>query len=202
MPAWRVTYLEYSYKGQRRVSVTIHDPEGPSLDRFVARLSSGALGPEWTRGRIVQSVRAVQPFRQRHPGLFESMVVAAVVSVAILLVGFVIPFPHDWSYTIYATQAGCSFCQDPGVSESFPRGSLVSGGWSASSPIAMTIVDSQGDLICPVGSSQNGSGSCSQTWARDGSFEFTAVGGNVSFIPLSDGPVNYTVSGSWSGVLL
>jgi len=84
MSAWRVTYLPESTTDARPVvTVTVEDAESPSLEAFVSRLSGGALGLEWTNGRVICSVEAFG----RHDGWHRRyFVTALIVGVVVGLV--------------------------------------------------------------------------------------------------------------------
>jgi len=201
MPAWRVTYRQDSANATSRWStVTVDDPESQSLDSFVKRLSDGTLGPEWTQGRVIQSVESLATIRRAHRTVALTALTAAIVVGVIVLVGFVVPFPHSWSFTIHASGACPNGCSDQTIYESFPKGSSVSGTWSAPYPLSLIISTSHG-LVCPQGGIQSGPNNCIQTAASSGSFSFTSVGGNVTFVALSQTPENASVSGSWSALL-
>jgi hypothetical protein len=120
-------------------------------------------------------------------------IVSVIVVVVILLVGFVIPFSHSWSFTIN---------KNKGAFESFPSGSQVSGQWSSPEPAYIQIVIvSTGDFVCPSNAIYCSPTSLSETWASSGTFQFTSVGGQVQFIAMTNDTVNITLSGTWSAVL-
>jgi len=195
MTRWRVTYRPDRTEGAsaRRIHVTIDDPASSSLDSFAARLTSGALGAEWTQGRDIRLIEAVEPFTQRHPRALGLTVVAGIGVVVLGLVGFVIPLPHSWSASISELN---------GTYESFPSGSQVVGQWSAPEPVDVQIVIvSTGDLVCTSNAVSCSPTSISVTWAASGTFQFTSVGGQVQFTALSNNPVSITLSGTWSAVL-
>jgi hypothetical protein len=201
MPAWRVTYLPDSTAvARRRSTVTVEDSESQSLDTFVKRLSEGALGAEWTRGRVIQSVEALDAYKRRHRKVALTALTAAIVVGGIVLVGFVVPIPHSWSFTIYASGACPNGCGNQMVYQSFPNGTQVTGTWSAPHPLSLIIQTAHG-IVCPQGGFQSGPGDCSQIAGASGSFGFTSVGGTVSFVALSQVPENVSVSGSWSATM-
>jgi len=198
MPAWRVTYLPDATKGvPRRSTVTVEDPESLSLDTFVKRLSEGALGAEWTKGRVIQSVEALEVSKRRHRTIGLTALTVAIVVGLIVLGGFVIPFPHSWSFTIYASGACPNGCGDQTIYQSFPNGTQVSGSWSAPYPLSLIIQTNHG-IVCPQGGTQTSPTDCTQSSSTSGSFGFSSVGGTVSFVALSQVPENVSVSGSWS----
>jgi hypothetical protein len=200
MTAWRVTYLPESTAGRRRpVTVTVDDPASVTLDSFVVRLSGGALGAEWTRGRVIQSIEAPEHSKRRQRTAGLTALAAVIVVSGVVLVGFYVPIPHSWSFTIYASGSCPNGCGDQTIYQSYPNGSQVSGSWSAPYPLSLIISTANG-IVCPAGGIQSGPTSCSQTNAASGSFEFTSMGGTVSFVALSQNPENVSVSGSWSAV--
>ena len=195
MTRWRVTYQPGPTEGATagRIHLTIDDPGSSTLDLFAARLTSGALGADWTRGRVIRSIVAVEPFTERHPRAPGLAVVTGVVVAVIVLVGFAIPIPHSWSFMISKTN---------GAFESFPSGAQVSGQWSSPVPAYIQIVMvSTGDLVCPSNAVDCTPTSLTETWATTGTFQFTSDGGQVQFITVTSDPVNVTLSGTWSAVL-
>lgn len=207
MTAWRVTYLpEPTAENRRPRTVTVEDPESPSLETFVARLSGGALGVEWTQGRVIHSVQAIQRNARwyRRPFVTAPLIALAVVSVvtAVVLLAFVPSGPlyqHPWSATAY-TGASCGEgCFSQPATENFPNGSYVSGTWTASQKAVLFIQTSTGNY-CPGGtpSSFGRDGSCSEPGVTFGTFDFTAVGGPVYFTFGSQNPENVSLSGYWS----
>lgn len=209
MTAWRVTYLpESTTETPRPVTVTVEDPESPSLETFVTRISGGALGVEWTQGRVIRSVEAIEhdARRRRRPFVTALLIalVAGSVVTGIALLGIVPSSPlyqHPWSATTY-TGASCGEgCFSQPIAESFPNGSYVSGTWTASQPAVLFIQTSSG-TVCPGGTPSNygPDGSCSEPGVTSGTFGFTSVGGMVYFTFGSQNPENVSVSGSWSSV--
>jgi hypothetical protein len=201
MSAWRVTYLPGPTSAARRsVTVALEDPGSQTLETFVTRLLSGALGAEWTNGRVIQSIESLELFQRRRRRIAFTALTAAIVVGVIVLVGFFVPIPHYWSFGIYASGACPNGCGNQEIYQNFPNGTQVSGTWSAPVAVSMLIQTADG-IVCAQGGSQNGPGDCSQTGTTSGSFEFTSVGGTVSFVALSQVPENVSVSGSWSAVM-
>jgi len=194
MTRWRVTYrpgpMDRATAG--RIRVTIDDPTSSSLDSFAGRLITGAFGAEWTEGREIRSIEVDEPISERHPRVLGLSIIVGVGVAVLLLVGFAIPLPHSWSFTISELN---------GAYESYPQGSQVSGQWSAPEPIGIQIlVVSTGHFVCTSNDDACSPTSLSQIWASSGTFQFTSVGGMVQFVALSNSPVNITVSGTWSAV--
>ena len=207
MTAWRVTYLPDSAADPRRsVTVTVEDPESPSLATFLSRLSGGALGVEWTTGRVIQAAETFERHVRRQRISVATAIVVGIV-VAIVLTGVVFPgspttsslYQSPWSATAY-TGASCGEgCFSQAIAESFPNGSYVAGTWTAALPAVLFIHTANGTL-CPGGtpSSYGASGSCSEPGVTSGRFSFTSVGGEVYFTVGSQNPENVNVSGYWS----
>lgn len=173
--------------------MVVDDPGSDSIHSFEARLTTGTLGAEWKQGRDIRSIQAVERFTERHPWTLGSTVVAAIGVVVFVLVGFGVPLPHSWSFTI---------SKSDGAFESFPSGSQVSGQWSSPEPVYVQIVIvSTGDLVCPVGGASSGPTSCSYTWSNTGTFGFTSVGGQVQFIAITNSTENISLTGTWSAVM-
>jgi len=201
MSAWRVTYLpEPTSAARRSVTDTLEDPGTQSLEAFVSRLVSGALGAEWTNGRVIQSIESLELFQRRRRRTALATLTTVIVVGAIVLVGFLVPIPHYWSFRIYASGSCPSGCGDQEIYQSYPNGTQVSGTWSAPEAVSM-LIQTAGGIVCPQGGYQSGPRDCSQTATTSGSFEFTSVGGTVSFVAFSQVPENVSVSGSWSAVM-
>jgi len=207
MSAWRVTYLPESTTDARpAVTVTVEDPESPTLETFVSRLSGGALGLQWTNGRVICSVEAFGRHDSRNRRYFVTAFIAGVVVglvfTGVVFLGFNSNSPlyqHPWSGTAY-TGASCGEgCFSQPITESFPNGSYVSGSWIAPQPAVLFIHTTDGNF-CPGGtpSSYGPDGSCTEPGVTSGSFSFTSVGGVVVFTVGSQDPENVTVSGYWS----
>jgi hypothetical protein len=204
MTAWRVTYLpESTSEARRALTVTVVDPESSSLETFVSRLSGGALGAEWTQGRVIRSIEANEFYarRRRNPAILASVtVVVAVVSViaGFALVGVVShgpPARHAWYGTLYTGAACAEGCFSQPLTEVFPNGSEISGTWTAAQPAVIFIQTTNG-TICP-GGTQSGS-SCTEPGVISGSFEFRYAEGTLNFVAGSQDPENVSVTGYWS----
>ena len=207
MTVWRVTYLPVPTTETRRpLSVTVADPESPSLETFVTRLSGGALGVEWTRGRVIRSIEAFEHYQSRHRRVYLTALLAALVAATVLtgvLLAAIVPnsapYKHPWSAATY-TGASCGTgCFSQPIAESFPNGSQVSGSWTAPQP-AVIFIHTGNDTICPGGtpSIYGPDGSCSEPGVTSGTFSFTSVGGTVYFTAGSQNPENVSLSGDWS----
>jgi len=207
MSVWRVTYLPESTSETRRpLTVTVADPESPSLETFVSRLSGGALGVEWTQGRVIRSIEAFEHYQNRHrrvllTALLTALVAASVVT-GVMLLGVLpnsAPYQHPWSGAAYTGASCATGCFSQPIAESFPNGSQVSGTWTAPQPAVVFIHTSNG-TICPGGtpSSYGPNGSCSEPGVTSGTFSFASVGGTVYFTVGSQNPENVSLSGYWS----
>jgi hypothetical protein len=90
MTAWRVTYLPAPTTETRRpFAVTVEDPDSPSLETFVSRLSGRALGVEWTQGRVIRSVEAFERYENRRRRLFLTALLTGLVAASVVT-GFVL----------------------------------------------------------------------------------------------------------------
>jgi len=207
MTAWRVTYLpEPTAESRRPVTVTVEDRESASFEAFVSRLSSGALGAEWTQGRVVRGVVEFDPGESRRGTRVVTVVITAavvgIVVIALVLLAFVPSGPlyqHPWSATMFTGAVCATGCFSQPITENFPNGSSVTGTWSAPQPAVLFIHLTSGN-ICPGGnpSSFGPDGSCSEPGVTFGEFNFTAPGGPVGFTVGSQTPQNVTLSGDWS----
>jgi hypothetical protein len=204
MTAWRVTYLPAPTMETRRpFAVTVEDPDSPSLETFVSRLSGGALGVEWTQGRVIRSVEAFERYENRRRRLFLTALltglVAASVVTGLVLVGVVpsgAPYRHSWSGTLYTGAASEAGCFSQPLVENFPNGSQISGTWTAPQAAVIFIQTTNG-TICP-GGTQSTPNECTEPGVTSGAFEFTFAGGSLSFEAGSQNPENVSVSGDWS----
>jgi hypothetical protein len=206
MTAWRVTYLpEPTAETRHPLTVKIEDPESPSLQTFVSRLSGGALGVEWTQGRVIQSIETLEQYQSRHRRVYLiaalTALVAASVVTGVFLAGTVpnsAPYHHPWSATTYTGATCAEGCFSQPVAESFPNGSQVSGSWTGGQP-AILFIHTSNATFCPGGtpSSYGPSGSCTEPGVTAGTFSFTSVGGTVYFTAGSQNPENVSLSGYW-----
>jgi hypothetical protein len=210
MGVWRVSYLsEPSAETRRVLTVTVDDPESPSIETLVSRLSGGALGIEWTQGRVIRSIEALEHRRSRHRRIvlmaLLPALVAALVVVSLVFGGFLggtvpnsAPDHHPWSAATYTGAVCGTGCFGQPITESFPNGSQVSGSWSAPQP-AVVFIHTTNGTICPGGapSSYGPNGSCSEPGTVSGTFSFTSVGGAVYFTVGSQNPENVSLIGYW-----
>jgi hypothetical protein len=132
-----------------------------------------------------------------HPWRFVGLLLAAVAVIAVAILGFVVPVPHAWSFSVYSPGQCPEGCGVPSATQNFPNGSYVIGTWQAVGPVALQIRTTSG-IVCPNDGTASPSGGCSQPFATSGSFGFTSVGGPVIFSGTSEAPENLSVSGSWN----
>ena len=207
MPAWRVTYLpDPTGSVAHPLTVTVEDPESASLEAFVSRLHEGALGAEWTTGRVIRSVEASDhPARSTRRLLWVAVAIILVEAVFVVgVIGFGLHSAAGtqqtpWSATAYTGAACGEGCFSQPVAENFTMGSHVSGTWSAPEP-AVLFITAAGENYCPGGSppSYGANGGCTEPGVTSGSFSFTAPGGYVYFTLGSASPENVTLNGTWS----
>lgn len=127
--------------------------------------------------------------KKSHAGRNAGIVVAIVI-LLILVGGFLVPFPHSFSYQAATVSSG-----GPGATGqqmNFPAGSSVSGSYSADggfSPTAVVILDANLHSVYVGGA------------LSSGSFSFTASNPPYYFIAVSLLPGFVAVSGTYSSPL-
>ena len=126
------------------------------------------------------------PAQRRRSRRWEGWVAIAIV-IAVLVALFVVPIPHPFTARVEVVAPS-------GTGEApvtFPLGSMVSGTWSVTpnQSISFAVETAAGGTVI----STSGVG---------GSFSFRAADADYLFVAVATGPVNATVTGSYSAPVL